>query len=110
MDKILSFIRGLDFKDWQNSLNLTIEKKFIYSVTGGLLLFFIIIGTYLSSRMTENAIRNEEISAVKELAVKDASLLSLKRALKGKLMLLAANNNLLGEREDVFRTFGKFTK
>ena len=110
MDKILSFIRGLDFKDWQNSLNLTIEKKFIYSVTGGLLLFFIIIGTYLSSRMTENAIRNEEISAVKELAAKDASLLSLKRALKGKLMLLAANNNLLGEREDVFRTFGKFTK
>ena len=85
MNKILSFIKGLDFKDWQNSLNLTIEKKFVYSVTGGLLFFFITVGMYLSSRITENAIRNEENNAVKELAGHDAALLSLERALKGKL-------------------------
>ena len=109
LGKILSFIKGLDFKDWHNSANMTLEKKFILSVTVGLSLFFIIIGMYISSRITENVIRNEETSAIKELAAKDAALLSLERALKGKLLLLARNDALLRDGGDISRAFRKFT-
>ncbi|MBR3624608.1 MAG: methyl-accepting chemotaxis protein, partial [Selenomonadaceae bacterium] len=51
----------------------------------------------------------EENNAVKELAGHDAALLSLERALKGKLLLFARNDALLRENEDIFRFFKKFT-
>ena len=89
---------------------ISLEKKIILCFTGSLALFFLIVGSVLISRITENAVISKGNEARAELAIKDNAILSLERAIKGKIKLLSKDTSLMGDAYDISHTLRQFGK
>lgn len=107
MGKFFEKLRTLNFAFYKD---MTLEKKIMTLFTGSLAIFFVISGFIITSRITENNIKNVEIATRAELTARDNAILAIERSVKGKIKILSKDINLIGEPSDVANALKTFAK
>lgn len=107
MTKIFDLLENFKLSHLQE---ISLEKKIILSFTGSLFVFFIVAGFIITSRITENAVISRGNAIRAELAIRDNAVLSLERAIKGKIKLLSKDNALFGDPYEAGHTLRQFAK